>query len=81
MFTNPAPQYLPKQKSQATIQANLEKAMQSLRPIVQGSGSHLNFFGQAIFVGLGMIVVSFVGVSAGGSWLIFDKFLRGKRFF
>jgi hypothetical protein len=85
MFKTPAPQYLPPPKrtdtprstvgprDQALVGKMLDKALEPLPPIVQRSGHQLNFFGQAIFLGLGMALTTIVGVSAGGVWLVFGR--------
>lgn len=82
MFTLPAPQYMPRKlsiqslaglKDQALINQLTETAMKPLSPIVRGNGHQLNFFGQAIFLGLGMTLTSIIGASIGGLYLMLKK--------
>ena len=88
MFTAPSPQYLPQKllpqslidpEGQVFVRKLVDKVMQPLPPIMQGDGHNLGFFGEAIFVGLGMVATSIIGISIGSLWVVL-RVSRGKWF-
>lgn len=82
MFTRPALRYLLeghvtrsvlgdlKDRSVIEKLVKLEDTMKPLPPIVRKDGRVLNFFGQAIITGLGMVATLMVGVSAASWWIL-----------
>ena len=83
MFTIPTPQYLPKQrelhhltgsKDPSLVRKQLDEALEPLPAFSEGDGHILNFFGQAIFLGLGMWATSIIGIGAGGLWFALKRY-------
>lgn len=61
-------------KDQALLRKLTDTAMKPLPPIVRKSGHQLNFFGQAIFLGLGTVATSIIGLSVGGVYFAWKQY-------
>jgi hypothetical protein len=80
MFTSPVPQYLPEEhitgssfgglKDDPVVQKLVKDTVKPLPPIVRKDGRVLNFFGQAIFTGLGMATTLIISVGVGSWWIL-----------
>lgn len=82
MFTLPAPQYLRQDDTPScmsdlddhkVVQGLTKRAMDPLTSTGEGDGKRLNFFPQAILVGLSMTILSVVGIGLGGCWFAFKS--------
>jgi hypothetical protein len=80
MFTRPVSQYLPEEhiiqssfgglKDDPVVQKLVKDTVKPLQPIVRKDGRVLNFFGQAIVTGLGMVTTLIISVGVGSWWIL-----------